>query len=206
MKSEKTCGVSGRPRGFCVDSALDKALQVFWQKGYDGASLTDLTQAMGINRPSLYAAYGNKENLFIKALDRYQEVYGKFVMTALEQPTAREVVQGLLVGGLANMSSDCGSRGCLGVQAALSCSDEAKAIKVELSARRAKTRAIITERFRRAKDEGDLPSSVDPDSLALYISTIMQGMSIQATDGVSREDLEKAVNIVIQTFDIVVGP
>ena len=98
MKSDLCSASPGRPRTFCVDRALDRALQVFWQKGYEGASLSDLTEAMGINRPSLYAAYGNKEALFRKALDRYAANGTAFLRTAMEQPTARRVVEHLLYG------------------------------------------------------------------------------------------------------------
>src|SRR5213078_1075921 len=94
----------GRPRGFDADKALDKALRVFWKKGYEGASLPDLTRAMGINRPSLYAALGNKAALFRKAMDRYQEGPARFVREALEEPTARRMAERLIRGGVALVS------------------------------------------------------------------------------------------------------
>src|SRR3977135_1973575 len=111
---------NGRPREFDADQALDRALQVFWRKGYEGASLPDLTRAMGINRPSLYAAFGNKEALFRKALDSYHDGPAAFVRGALEEPTARAVVEALLRGTVDLLSSPRNPPGCLMVQGALS--------------------------------------------------------------------------------------
>src|ERR1700686_5925300 len=96
MEPRKPSGRTGRPRSFDLDQALDAAMQVFWRNGYEGASLSALTQAMGINRPSLYAAFGDKETLFRKALDRYDEGPAAYVRDALKQPTARAVTQHLL--------------------------------------------------------------------------------------------------------------
>src|SRR6187431_311201 len=115
----------GRPRAFDRDQALELALDVFWRKGYEGASLSDLTEAMGINRPSLYAAFGNKEELFRKALDRYGEGPASYVAQALAEPTARLVIEKLLTAGASLLGDPKNPRGCLAVQAALCCGDEA---------------------------------------------------------------------------------
>src|SRR5476649_1907278 len=126
----------GRPRAFDIDAALDRALQVFWKKGYEGASLSDLTDAMGINRPSLYAAFGNKEELFRKAVTRYTDGPASFVRIALEEPTARAAVERLLYGALEVMADPRNPRGCLMVQGALSCGTTADPVRKELGARR----------------------------------------------------------------------
>src|SRR5215831_16019645 len=115
----------GRPRTFDLDKALDRALQVFWRKGYEGTSLSDLTEAMGINRPSLYAAFGNKEDLFNRVLDRYSEKYAAYIHYALNQPTARFVAQALMNGAADLLSSPRNPSGCLMVQGALSCGETA---------------------------------------------------------------------------------
>src|SRR5207342_638017 len=106
----------GRPRGFDIDEALDCALEVFWRRGYEGASLPDLTEAMGINRPSLYAAFGNKEALFRKAVDRYVDSTSAHVRGALEEPTARGVVERLFSGSVALITDPGNPRGCFLVQ------------------------------------------------------------------------------------------
>src|SRR5438067_5604399 len=121
-KKRKSTAPVGRPRSFDIDKALDRALQVFWHKGYEGTTLSDLTQAMGINRPSLYAAFGNKEALFRKALDRYGEGPAAYVRAALEEPTARAVAERLLLGTVEGLTDPGHPTGCLMVQGALSCS------------------------------------------------------------------------------------
>lgn len=190
----------GRPRAFDVDRALDQALQVFWSKGYEGASLTDLTSAMGINRPSLYAAFGNKEELFRKALDRYAEGPAAYVNGALDEPTARGVVERLLGSIADSLSNPCNPRGCLMVQGALSCSDTAEPIRQELIARRAVSQDQLRQRFERALAEGDLPAGTDPADLARYVTTIAHGMSIQAAGGAGRDELRRVVEIALRAW------
>src|SRR5213595_1538691 len=122
MKAKRQAASTvGRPRAFDVDEALDQALKVFWRKGYEGASLPDLTRAMGINRPSLYAAFGNKQALFRKAMARYAEGPASYLREALEAPTARAVFERLLEGGIKMVANPRQPRGCLAVQGALAC-------------------------------------------------------------------------------------
>lgn len=180
---------AGRPRQFNTEEALDKALHVFWEKGYEGASLPDLTEAMGINRPSLYAAFGNKEELFRKALDRYIELKKKHMEEILSEPTAKKAVQKLLYGIADGSACTESPKGCLLVQGALSCGDEAQAIKQELANRRAATESVLRRRFERSIAEGDLPPTASASDLARYVSAVMQGMAVQSTGGASPEDL-----------------
>ena len=190
----------GRPREFDVDIALDQALQVFWQKGYEGASLTDLTAAMGISRPSLYAAFGSKEELFRKALDRYAEGPTAYVCQALQEPTARGVMEKLLHGAAAFLTKGCAPHGCLMVQAALSCGDAAEPIRQELAARRAAGLEAVAQRFERAKLEGDLPADCDAQALARFASVVAQGMSVQATSGSTYEELLAVVETAMRAW------
>src|SRR6476659_5295165 len=131
---QRACS-KGRPREFDVDQALAAALRVFWQKGYDGASLTDLTDAMGVTRPSLYAAFGNKESLFRKALDLYEREKLAYIGEALAAPSSREVAERLLRGALDLQTSECEPRGCLRVISSVTCGAEADSVKADLQER-----------------------------------------------------------------------
>ena len=180
---------AGRPRGFDPEKALGRALQVFWKHGYEGASLTELTEAMGINRPSMYAAYGNKEQLFRKALDRYASEAAAYVWEGLRETTARAAVEKILFGAAEAVGAAGHPRGCLLVQGALACGEESNAVRRELCSRRAAGETAIRERLERAKAEGDLPADAEPAELASYVTTVLHGMSVQAVGGASREKL-----------------
>src|SRR5688572_2041236 len=184
----------GRPREFCVDEALAKALRVFWSKGYEGASLTDLTEAMGITRPSLYAAFGNKESLFRKALDLYEREKLAYVGQALAQPTARAVAETMLRGAVDNVMSCDEPHGCLRVIASVTCGPEAESIRAEVMERGKVVHQEIINRFERAKAEGDLPAHVDVVGLTDLLKALFQGISIQAGSGATREELDRLVD------------
>jgi AcrR family transcriptional regulator len=177
----------GRPRAFDPDEALEKAMRVFWEKGFEGASLTDLTRAMGINRPSLYAAFGNKEKLFRLAMDRYGRGPAAHVCKALEAPTAREVAERCILGTAELLGDPSHPPGCLAVNAFVAGGDEA--VRDEMAARRFAAIEALRKRFARARKEGDLPEGADPAALALYISTVTQGMSVLAASGAKKNDL-----------------
>lgn len=184
----------GRPREFCVDEALAKALRVFWSNGYDGASLTDLTEAMGITRPSLYAAFGNKESLFRKALDLYESEKLAYVGEALAKPTAREVAETMLRGAVDNVMSCDEPHGCLRVIASATCGPAAESIRAEVMERGKVVHQQIIDRFERAKAEGDLPAHVDVEGLTDVLKALFQGMSLQAGSGATREELDRLVD------------
>jgi AcrR family transcriptional regulator len=193
MESSCVAVAKGRPREFCVDHALAAALRVFWSKGYEGASLTDLTEAMGITRPSLYAAFGNKEALFHKALDLYEREKLAYVGEALAEPTARRVAERLLRGALANQTNECEPKGCLGVISSVACGTDAESVRNEVIARRQSGHTALAERFERARHEGDLPAEIDPEGLTGYLGALLQGLSVQAGSGASKEQLEALV-------------
>jgi len=191
----------GRPREFDANAALDKALHVFWQRGYEGTSLTDLTEAMGINRPSLYAAFGNKEELFRRALDRYAEKGpGAATRESLGEPTAREVAERLLRSVAICLTDPSNPRGCLAVQGALTCGEASESIKLELCKRRSQAEQDLRQRLERAKSESDLPPHADPAALARFISTVTQGMSVQAAGGASRDDLLRVAEMALKAW------
>jgi AcrR family transcriptional regulator len=197
MKSAKT---AGRPREFDSEKALNAAMKVFWRKGYEGASLTDLTKAMGINRPSLYAAFGDKEELFRKVLAQYAEGPTAYIGEALQAPTARVVAERLLSGTAEVLGDPKNPRGCLGVQSALACGAESDSIRRELISFRQAGEKLILERFKSAKTEGDLPADADPADLASYVITVIRGMAVDAASGASREELQRVARTAMQAW------
>jgi AcrR family transcriptional regulator len=190
----------GRPREFDVDQTLDRALRVFWRKGYEGATLPELTKAMGINRPSLYAAFGSKEELFRQALERYAEGPVAYFREALDEPTARAVAERLLEGAIDVVTDRRNPRGCLLVQGALACGEAAESVRRELVARRLAGEAAIRERFKRAIADGDLPVDSDPADLARYIVAVMQGVAVQAAGGASRAELRRVAALALRAW------
>jgi AcrR family transcriptional regulator len=190
----------GRPRAFDPDLALDRALDVFWRKGYEGATIPELTAAMGINRPSLYAAFGNKEELFRRALDRYAEGPGGYVLEALAEPTARGVVRRLLFGSVDLLTGPGHPRGCLLVHGALACGEEAESARAELASRRRAAEAAACRRFELAKASRELPNDANPAALARYVVTVVHGMAVQAAGGATREELLQVAEIALQAW------
>lgn len=183
----------GRPREFCVDAALAQALRVFWEKGYDGTSLNDLTEAMGITRPSLYAAFGNKEALFRKALDLYETEKLAYIRRAMDQPTARGVAEVMLRGSVDNVTSSNEPHGCMGVITSVACGPESQSVREDVVKRGEVAKRALIERFEQAKAEGDLPAHVDAEGLMRVLIAMLQGISVQANQGATREELDKLV-------------
>ena len=190
----------GRPREFDVDQALDHALEVFWRNGYEGASVAELTHAMGISPPSLYAAFGNKEGLFRKVLDRYVAQRTRFWHDALEAPTARDVVEKLLSGTVDFLSDECNPSGCLMVRSAVSCSEATDAIARELTARRGEGEVLLRDRLEQGRANGELPPGLDPADYARYIMTVLEGMSVRAAGGAGREELSKVADMALRSW------
>jgi AcrR family transcriptional regulator len=191
---------AGRPREFDVEKALDAALRVFWRKGYEGASLPDLTRAMRISRPSLYAAFGNKESLFHKAVERYVDGPASQVGEALRERTARGVARRLWRASIDLTAGSRHPRGCFLVQAALACGDDADPVRRAAAKRRDGLETRLRERFERAISEGDLPSNADPAGLAKYVATVAQGIAVQAAGGASRGELLRVAAMALRAW------
>jgi AcrR family transcriptional regulator len=197
MQRDKVTPTIGRPRAFDDEKALNRAMKVFWRKGYLGTSLSDLTKAMGINRPSLYAAFGNKKSLFRKALAHYSNGPSSYLKQALLEPTARAVVERLLHGVVNLLTDPRTPATCLWVHGALSCGDDP--LREEFAAQRAAGLAELRTRFKRAVVEGDLPQDSDADTLAHYVQTVNFGLTIQASTGATRKELLRVVEMALQT-------
>jgi AcrR family transcriptional regulator len=198
MKRQNITSAIGRPRAFDVEKALHRAMRVFWRKGYLGTSLSDLTEAMEINRPSLYAAFGNKKSLFRKALAHYAKGPSSYLGEALQEPTARAVVERLLRGVVDLLTDPQTPTTCLWVHGALSCGDDL--LREEFAAQRAAGLAELRTRFKRAVDEGDLPKDSDADTLAHYVQTVNFGLTVQASTGATRKELLRIVETALKFF------
>lgn len=190
----------GRPSAFNHEDALEKALQVFWQRGYEGASMAELTEALGINRPSIYAAFGNKEALFRKALTKYMTGPVAYVADAMNEPTAYLVVEKFLTKSAELLTSCHNQNGCMIVQGALSCGEGSELIKQELITYRKNLEHNLKQRFELAQTQSDLAQAVDAAGLAKYIATIHQGLSVQATSGATREELLSVVELTLKNW------
>lgn len=200
MESDGERKSRGRPRCFDVERALDAALCTFWRNGYEGTSLDDLTAAMGINRPSLYAAFGNKEQLFQRAVDRYLERSAAQAADVLAEPTARRATERYLREMVVGSCDASGAgRGCLLVAAALTCSAASEPIRQQLIARRADNEGMLRDRFARAEAEGEIAPGAAAD-LARFVTTIMQGLSVHAAGGATREQQLAVVDIAMRAW------
>lgn len=208
MQTEDTKTGRGRPREFDREAALAQATRLFWSKGYEATSIADLTKAMGIGSPSLYAAFGSKEGLYAEALRHYRDTFepmfwGKFDCS----PTAREAVESLLLGSAAAMSG-CKSdapTGCMVALSSVASEGHAKLGELVHSAR-ACGQDRLKKRLTRAVREGELPKSIDTDALAHFVMTVQSGMSLLARDGASSADLEDAAKVAMVGWDAWVKP
>ena len=191
----------GRPRTFDCDIALDQAMEVFWRHGYEGATIAQLTDAMGINPPSLYAAFGSKEGLLKAALDRYTERRAAWMDEVLSAPSARDVAERMLMGVADKQTDPANPPGCLLVQGGIACGTGSASVPFELAARRAQTEDQLRDRFARARDEGDLKPSADPAALARYVSAVSVGMGVMASSGADRDALREVAAVAIKAIE-----
>jgi AcrR family transcriptional regulator len=190
----------GRPREFEVEKALDQALLLFWRHGYEGTSLAALTMAMRISAPSLYAAFGTKEQLFLKAVDRYLQKPASYLPDALLEPTARRAAEKLFRGAIHMVMNPRHPGGCLLVQGALVSGPIADSMRSELRQRRRRAEAAVKIRFERARLDGDLSRRVDPAALAKFVVTVLWGMSVQAAGGATRAELEQVARMAMKAW------
>jgi AcrR family transcriptional regulator len=191
---------TGRPRGFCVEDTLDRAMTVFWRHGYEGASMSELTAAMGINSPSLYACFGSKEGLFRAVLERYDERRKSFMESVLAAPNAQAVAETYLH-GVADFAADTSGQnppGCLLLQSGLSCGDSD--IPDEMARHRAEKEEALRARFEKSRKAGELPKGVTPAMLARYLMTVSNGICVQASSGASVKELHEVAAIALMAW------
>jgi AcrR family transcriptional regulator len=188
VPTEPRRGARGRPRSFDREQALDCAIEVFWEKGFEAASLADLTKAMGINPPSLYAAFGDKERLFLEAVERYMSRRAESC-DYCGCATAKEAVHTLLAYMADELSKPSHPHGCLMMMAAATTAGASPHLQAALAKLRAASRARLRERIARGVAEGELPAATDTAALANFYGTVITGMSVMARDGASRKAL-----------------
>jgi AcrR family transcriptional regulator len=192
---------SGRPRSFDRDQALERAIMVFWEHGYDATSIVMLTDAIGIGAPSLYAAFGNKRDLFAEALDRYLHTYGAFSDRALtEEPNAHQAIERLLGEAASAYTSPDHPHGCLLISAATNCSPQSADLAARLLDIRARGVRALEAKIATDTRSGELPPTTDIHALATFYSVVIQGMSAQARDGASRTDLEQVATAALRAW------
>lgn len=190
----------GRPPAFDHEEALEKAMHVFWARGYEGASMSDLTEALGVNKPSIYGAFGSKEELFRKAVQRYLQGPAAFVRESVQAPTAYEVAEKLLMTAARFLAGKDHPPGCMMTLGALACGQSGEIIKEELANSRKMFESLLAARFARAQAENDLPAETNPADLARLLTTVHQGMSVQASGGASEADLLGVARLVLESW------
>jgi AcrR family transcriptional regulator len=193
----------GRPRAFDREAALAQATRLFWIKGFEATSIADLTEAMGIGSPSLYAAFGSKEALYVEALRHYGENYDALVWGRFRSAgTARAAVMAFLLDSAAALTGSLGDNplGCMVTLSSVACQGQSDLGDLMRSSRAA-TLERLEARLHEAVATGELPASLNVHALARFVQTIQSGMSILARDGASRADLEAASEIAILGWD-----
>lgn len=195
-------GRRGRPRGFDRSGALVQALNLFWERGFEGTSMSELTAAMGISAPSLYAAFGSKEELFRECVAYYNAPERSPTTRALrDAPTARQAVEAMLRDNARNYTDPAAPRGCLIVLAAVTYTPNSVGVRDLLAELRDQDRRELRARLDRALAEGQLPASVDPAVLTAFVMTVLHGLSIQARDGATAQSLQAVVDMAMLTWD-----
>lgn len=181
-------------RQFDCDKVLQIALKLFWRHGFEATSMADLLKATGLTAPSLYAAFGNKEELFLKAVDHYGKTYSVLLYKSLEEPIpAKAAIEKMLYEAADIFSKPEHPAGCFLVSGAVNCSPSSKYIEDELRKHRMDKEKGIADRLKVAQKKGELSPSADPVRLAKYFNTVMQGLSTQSQDGASKSELEDIV-------------
>ncbi|MCW2524712.1 MAG: TetR family transcriptional regulator [Frankiales bacterium] len=196
----------GRPRTFDAETALDRAADVFWRQGYEGTAVSELTAAMGVNKPSLYAVFGTKEELFQQVVRRYAETELAYFRDALALPTALEVVRDYLNRNAVALTRHDRPRGCLSIQGGLSSSPANNTVSQFLATSRLTGERALAARLTQARADGDLPADADPAALARFVMVVSEGQAVHAAAGATSEELQQSAAIALQAFQQALTP
>jgi AcrR family transcriptional regulator len=191
-------GKTGRPIGFDKDAALEAAMLLFWERGYEGTSMADLTQAMRLNPSSIYAAFGDKHALFSLAAKRYMESRAQYATKALEEPTLRRVIRALFDNTVAFLTTPGHPPTCMTLAGAVGCSVDATPARDLMTEIRNQNQAAIRERLLKARKSGELPKDVNVDDYTRYLSSIIAGLSIQAANGSTKAELKRTSQMALR--------
>jgi AcrR family transcriptional regulator len=198
---------AGRPRSFDREIALRRAMEMFWERGYEAVSLADVASALGLTKPSIYAAFGDKEALFREAIELYSRTEGGSTERALaDQPTARAAIEAVLRNNARNYTTPGKPRGCMVVLAASVGSSENEEIRAFLASIRKRSRDQLVKRVQRGIREGDVPPGADAQRVAMFYSTLLTGLSVQARDGVSAQTMNRAIDDAMALWEVVTAP
>ncbi|WP_114423396.1 TetR/AcrR family transcriptional regulator [Nocardioides houyundeii] len=196
----------GRPRTFDADASLDRAVDVFWQQGYEGTTISELTAAMGVNKPSLYAVFGTKEQLFQQVVRRYAERELAYFGEALAQPTAVEVVRDYLDRNAAALTRSDRPRGCLSIQGGLASNPANSTVTQFLASSRLAGERALAARLTQARIDGDLPADSDPAALARFVMVVSEGQAVHAAAGATHQELQQSADIALKAFELALTP
>jgi AcrR family transcriptional regulator len=190
-------GKTGRPIGFDRDLALEAAMLLFWERGFEGTSMADLTQAMRLNPSSIYAAFGDKNTLFQLAAKRYMEMRAQYAGKALEEPTLERVIHALFDSTIAFLTTAGHPPTCMTLAGAVGCSVDATPARDLMTEIRKQNQAAIKSRLLRARKSGELSKNINVDDYARYLSTILAGLSIQAANGSTKTELRRTARMAL---------
>jgi AcrR family transcriptional regulator len=191
-------GKTGRPINFDKDAALEAAMLLFWERGFEGASMADLTHAMGLSPSSIYAAFGDKQNLFALAAKRYLEYRARYAGRALAEPTLEGAVRALFANTVEFLTTAGHPPVCMSLVGATGCSVDATPAKQLMTEIRKQNQAAIKSRLVRARKSGELPKEINVDDYTRYLSTILAGLSIQAANGSTKSELKRTAEMALQ--------
>jgi AcrR family transcriptional regulator len=197
----------GRPRAFDREGALRRAMDVFWSKGFDNCSMNDLIDAMGINSPSIYAAFGSKENLFREAIGLYAAFEGSITRDALEaHEHGREAIEAMLKRNIEMLDLATAPRGCMVILGTVSVGEQHGDLREFMGKQRQEVAGLVRKRLARAQAEGELAPPVNTDTLATLCLTVLSGLSIQAHDGLPQQALFDAIDAFVSTLPFTSAP